>query len=79
MIRLTVAFADREHARVAVRFLAGSSLSVTAVERPINDDADLALVDIQIPDQELTRLETLIAGAHGIVIREPLQTAASAA
>ncbi len=33
MIRLTVAFADREHAHVAMRFLAGSSLSVTAVER----------------------------------------------
>ncbi len=79
MIRLTVAFADRGHARIAVRFLAGSSLSVTTVERPTNDDADLALVEIQIPNHELTRLETLIEGAHGIVIREPEQSAVSVA
>jgi hypothetical protein len=71
MVRLTVAFADVDHARLAVRFLAGSSLHITATQRPTNDDTDMALVDVEIPNHERSRLETLIAGVHGLLIDDP--------
>ncbi len=67
-VRLTVAFASSRHAREAVRFLAGSTLHVTAFARPTLDDAEMALVDLEIPSVERARLETLLGGVHGIVI-----------
>jgi hypothetical protein len=67
-VRLTVAFASPRHARDAVRFLAGSTLHVTAFARPAADDSEMALVDLEIPGVERVRLDTLISGVHGIVI-----------
>jgi len=67
-VHLTVAFASSRHARDAVRFLAGSTLRVTAFARPTADEAEMALVDLEIPRVERARLETLLGGVHGIVI-----------
>jgi hypothetical protein len=70
-VQLKVGFASEQHARAALRFLAGSSLHVTAATRPGTSDGDMAVVDIEIPNDEWSRLETLLVGVHGIVLREP--------
>lgn len=70
-MQLKVGFASEQHARDALRFLAGSSLHVTAYARPSTHDEDMALVDIEIPHDERSRLDTLLLGVHGIVISEP--------
>jgi hypothetical protein len=70
-MQLTVAFASTRHARDALRFLAESSLGVTAYARAVvHEDEDMALVDIEIPHDERSRLDTLLLGVHGIVIEE---------
>jgi hypothetical protein len=68
VIRLTVAFASPSHARAAIGFLAGSSLSLTLSARPVQGDADMALVDIDVPPAERDRLGTLLAGVHALVL-----------
>lgn len=79
MTHLTVAFASGNHARDALRFLAGASLAITATARPCPDDAELAVVDIDVPVTERERLGTLLHGVHAIVIGEEDTPAAVAA
>jgi hypothetical protein len=79
MTHLTVAFASRNHASDALRFLAGSSLAITATPRPCPDDTDLAVVDIDVPLDERERLDTLLHGVHALVIGEDAAPGAAAA
>jgi hypothetical protein len=78
MARLTVAFASPSHARAAIGFLAGSSLSLTLSERPVLGDTDMALVDIDVPAAERDRLDTLLGGVHALVVEREGATAAVA-
>ena len=75
MAHLTVAFASPSHARDAIGFLARSTLSLTLCARPVHGDADMALVDIDVPTAERDRLGTLLAGVHALVLEREEATA----
>jgi hypothetical protein len=68
LAHLTVAFASPSHARAAIGFLAGSSLSLTLSARPVLGDTEMALVDIDVPTAERDRLDTLLGGVHALVV-----------
>ncbi len=70
LLHLIVAFATVAHATSALEFLAQGSLPISASPRPVAAEGDLALVDIEIPIQERSRLATLLGGVHALVIEE---------
>jgi hypothetical protein len=70
LVHVTVAFASPGHADAALRFIAGSTLAMTATRRPVGHDEDMALVDIEIRSRDRVRLETLLLGVHAFVLKE---------
>jgi len=70
MMHLTLAFADADHARAGMRFVARGAALARVTFAQDGDGSRMSIVELDCPTTEAVRVRTLVLGVRGMVVAE---------